>query len=125
MNRDTPRGHQGRRKRRLWRWVFLGLGILILLAIADLAIAGARAGDAFAQARDDLAAGGSALEAGQLDEARTLFGAASSAAADAQSAMNQPAVRLLGLVPGVHANVDALSRAAKATGCAAAGGTSY
>jgi hypothetical protein len=125
MDRETPQGTNGRKKRRVWRWVFLGLGLLILLAIADLAIAGVRAGDAFTQARDNLRDGGSALEAGQLDEARNLFGAASSAAADAQSAMKQPAVELVGLLPGVHANVDALSRAAEATGYAAAGGTSY
>jgi len=125
MNRDTPESAKGRRKRRIRRWVLLGLGVLIVLLIADLAIAGARAGDAFQQARADLRDGGAALEAGQLDEARNLFGAATTAAADAESAMNQPAVKLVGLVPGVHANVDALGRAARATGYAAAGGTSY
>src|SRR4051794_8618175 len=125
MNRDTPHSTDGRRKRRLWRWVLIAISVVILLAIIDLAWAGVRAGDAFAQARDGLRDGGTALEAGQLDEARNFFGAAGSAGAEAQSAMDQPAVRLLGIVPGIHANVDALRRSARAIGYAAAGGDSY
>src|SRR4051812_32350941 len=113
------------RKRRLWRWVLLIVGIFIVLVIADLAWAGVRAGDAFVQARDNLRDGGSALQAGQLDEARNLFGAAASAGTDADSAMNHPAVKLVGLVPGLDQNVDALSRSARAITYAAGGGTSY
>jgi hypothetical protein len=125
MEDRPPSPAPQRHRRRLRRWLLIGVAVFVVLVVADLAWAGVRAVDGFTQARDDLSEGGAALEAGRLDEARNLFGAASTAATDAQSAMSQPAVRLLGLVPGAHANVDALSRAAKATGYAAAGGTSY
>src|SRR5262245_52973089 len=89
-----------RRKRRPWRWVLIGFAVFLFLVVVDLAWAGVRAADAFTEARDSLRDGGAALESGQLDQARNLFGAAGSAGADATSAMGQPAVGLLGLVPG-------------------------
>src|SRR4051812_7417631 len=113
------------RKRHLWRWILIFAGVVVLLAIADLAWSGIRAGDAFAQARDDLREGGSALEAGQLDEAQNLFGAAGSAGHEASSALGHPSVGLVGLVPGLGDDVDALRRSAKAIEFASAGGTAF
>jgi hypothetical protein len=95
------------------------------LLIADLAWAGVQAADSFSQARDDLQQGGAALQAGQLDEAQNLFGAAGSAGHDASSALAHPSVGLVGLVPGLGTNVDALRRSAKAIEYASAGGTAF
>ena len=102
-----------------------GIGVLLILVIADLAWAGVQAADSFSQARDDLRDGGAALEAGQLDEAQNLFGAAGSAGHDAVSALGHPSIGLVGLVPGLSENVDALRRSAKAIEFASAGGTAF
>src|SRR5690242_3381596 len=100
--------------RHVWRWVLAGTAAVLLLISINLAWAGVRAVEAFSQARDDLQQGGAALQAGQLDEARNLFGAAASAGTQATSALNHPAVRVLGLVPGLGNDVDALRHTSRA-----------
>src|SRR4051794_17674448 len=113
-----------RRKRR-WPWILLGiLAVLVILGI-DLAWAGSNAYDGFSTARNDLSAGGVALQSGDIAEARNLFGAATSDAAEARDALSHPSVKLVGTLPWFRGDVDAVQRSATALELAGRGGTSY
>src|SRR3954447_5164714 len=118
------RSKRPRRKRR-WPWILLGiLAVLVILGI-DLAWAGSNAYDGFSTARNDLSAGGVALQSGDTAEARNLFGAATSDAAEARDALSHPSVKLVGWLPWFSDDVDAAQRGAVALDLAARGGTSY
>src|SRR3954453_20358049 len=113
-----------RRKRR-WPLILLGiLAVAVILGI-DLAWAGSNAYDGFTAARNDLSAGGVALQSGDIAEARNLFGAAASDAAEADDALSHPSVTVVGWLPWFSEDVDAARRTARAVSLAAAGGTSY
>src|SRR5262245_34971820 len=104
----------GLRKRHWLRWMLLGLLLVAIVLMIDLAWAGSRAVDALANARDDLSAGGTALQSGSVEEARNDFGAASSAGNSAVDALGHPAVSVVGWLPWFSDNVDATRRAARA-----------
>src|SRR3954447_27069521 len=113
-----------RRKRR-WPLILLGiLAVEVILGI-DLAWAGSNAYDGFTTARNDLSAGGVALQSGNIAEARNLFGAATSDAAEASDALGHPSMKVVGWLPWFSDDVDAVQRGAAALDLAARGGTSY
>src|SRR4051795_9655560 len=117
------RSKHPRRKRR-WPWILLGiLAVAVILGI-DLAWAGSNAYDGFTTARNDLSAGGVALQSGNIAEARNLFGAATSDAAEARDALSHPSVKVGRWLPWFSDDVDANQRAATALEFAARGGTS-
>src|SRR3954453_13689660 len=113
-----------RRKRR-WPLILLGiLAVAVILGI-DLAWAGSNAYDGFTAARNDLSAGGVALQSGNIAEARNLFGAATSDAAEASDALGHPSVKVVGWLPWSSDDVDAAQRGATALDLAARGGSSF
>src|SRR5205085_104717 len=117
--------HSGSRKRHWLRWTLLGVLLIGVVLLIDLAWAGSRAIDAFTSARDDLSAGGSALQSGSIGEAWNDFGASSSAGKAAVGALAHPAVSVVGWLPWFSDSVDAARRSARAIELAAGGGTSY
>src|SRR3954471_16358426 len=118
------RSKSPRRKRR-WPWILLGIVAIVVILGIDLAWAGSNAYDGFTTARNDLNAGGVALQSGNIAEARNLFAAAASDAAEARDALDHPSVTVVGWVPWFSNDVDAARRTANAVNLAAEGGTSY
>src|SRR3954469_13009410 len=120
-----PSKPQRRRRKRLWPWIILGILAVALIVGVDLAWAGSNAYDGFTRARSDLSAGGTALQSGDIAEARNLFDSAASDAVQARDALGHPSVKLLGWLPWFSGDVDAAERGATALELAARSGTSY
>src|SRR3954462_1595738 len=120
-----PSKPQRQRRKRLWPWIILGILAVALIVGIDLAWAGSNAYDGFTRARSDLSAGGTALQSGDIAQARNLFGSAASDAVQARDALGRPSVKLLGWLPWFSGDVDAAERGATALELAARSGTSY
>ena len=122
---DSKRVHSRvkvKRRRRPW-WkrprVFVpvaAIGLLLALGALDAVYVAATAPRELRSARDHLQTGADALQAGNLDEARTQFTVARDAIARARGALGQPVVGLIGWLPRVGDNVDAVRSLADASG---------
>lgn len=95
------------------------IGLLFALAVLDVVYVGATAPRELRSARDHLEAGAVALQTGDLSAARTQFTVARDAITRAQGALRQPVVGLIGVLPRVGDNVDAIRSLADASGGAA------
>jgi hypothetical protein len=95
------------------------IGILFALAVIDVVYVAATAPRELRSARDHLEAGAVALQTGDLTEARTQFTVARDSITRAQGALGQPVVGLIGVLPRVGDNVDAIRSLADASGGAA------
>lgn len=114
-----------KRHRRPW-WkrprVFVpvaAIGLLFALGALDAVYVAATAPRELRSARDHLQTGADALQAGNLDEARTQFTVARDAIARARGALGQPVVGLIGWLPRVGDNVEAVRSLADASSDAA------
>jgi hypothetical protein len=95
------------------------IGLLFALAVLDVVYVAATAPRELRSARDHLEAGAVALQTGDLAQARTQFTVARDSIARAQGALGQPVVGLIGLLPRIGDNVDAVRSLADASGGAA------
>lgn len=95
------------------------IGLLFALALLDVVYVAATAPRELRSARDHLQAGAVALQAGDLSEARTQFTVAGDSIVRARRALGQPVVGLIGWLPRVGENVDAVRTLADASGVAA------
>jgi Protein of unknown function (DUF4012) len=96
--------------------------VLVVLAIADAAWSGMRARDALEDARDELRAGGAALEDGAIADARSAFVQAERHAEEAAGLLRRPGMRLGGWSPWIGDDVDAIRTLAAAADLAAEAG---
>jgi hypothetical protein len=92
------------------------IGLLFALAVLDAVYVVATAPRELRSARDHLQAGAVALQAGNLSEARTQFTVARDSSARAGGALGQPVVGLIGWLPRVGDNVDAVRSLSNASG---------
>ncbi len=119
---ELPR-RRTRYKRRRWPWIVGFLLLLALLLLADAAWSGVQAAQALQDTKDELQAGASALENGDVPTAQNDFGAASSHATAAVNALAHPGPQVLAHVPWLGHNVDAVQRLSRAAQLSAQAGS--
>lgn len=118
------RGAHGRRP--TWRRTRLRLGlsitgILLVLVVLDLLWAAYSVAANLSAAQDELLQGATELVAGNVDEATSRFADAAAAAQAAESFGFHPSVKLLGALPPLRDNVDAIEELSSAAHLAADG----
>ena len=92
---------------RLRNVAFVAVGVVVVAGVATLAAQSLwTARDDMQRGRDFATAGMDAARAGDLDEAQRLFATADAAFADATEMLDEPAVRVGAVVPGVAQNID-------------------
>ena len=111
-----------RTRHRRWPWV-LGVILLVLLAFGlDVVWSGSSAAGALERANDELLDGAEALETGDLPGAANSFAAAEADATEAVDALAHPGPTLIGVLPWIGDDMDAVQRLSAAARLSAQAG---
>jgi hypothetical protein len=111
-----------RQRHRRWPWV-VAVVLLGMLALGiDVVWSGSSAASDLERAQDELSDGAAALEAGDLTEAANDFAAAESDAAEAVEALGHPGPTLVGVLPWVGDDMNAIRRLSMAARLSAQAG---